>query len=233
MQKHINMELNPDILKILKEKTSTKQEVFEKVTQHFETFKSRIRLAAENYHTEIQKYDERVDIQFNSKGTYDAKLKFGGDTILFHMHTNVFGFEEKHPIFKIGYVEQDPLRAYCGMINVYNFLTDSFRFNRVNDAGYLIARIFINKDNHFFVDGKRQLGFLFNDFANSKIDETNIDKIIEACLLYSLDFDLLTPDYRAMQRVTISQITELTKNMKLTTDKRLGYKYSWEESELK
>ncbi len=227
------MELNQNIIKTLKEKTSTKQEVFHKVMNHFEIFKTRLRAIAESYHHEIIKHDDRVDIQYSSKGSYDAKLKFGGDTLLFHMHTNVFGFEENHPIWKIGYVKEDPLRAYCGMINIYNFLSDSFKFNRVNDAGYLIARIFINKDNHFFVDGKRQMGFLFTDFANAEISEANIDKIIEASLVYSLDFDLLTPNYSAMQRVTINQIIELTKNMKLTTDKRLGFKYSWERNDLK
>jgi len=34
------------------------------------------------------------------------------------------------------------------MISIYNFLSDSFKFNRVNDIGYLIARVFTNKENH-------------------------------------------------------------------------------------
>ena len=37
--------------------------------------------------------------------------------------------------------------------------------------GYCIGRIFINKENHYFVEGKRQLGFLYNDFMNSKMNK--------------------------------------------------------------
>ena len=44
-------------------------------------------------------------------------------------------------------------RTYCGVINMYNFLSDSFKYNRENDLGYLIGRMFINKENTF-VEGK-------------------------------------------------------------------------------
>ena len=55
------------------------------------------------------------------------------------------------------------------MINIYNFLADSFKYNRLNDVGYLVGRVFLNKDLHYFVEGKRQLGFLYNDFVNDKL----------------------------------------------------------------
>ena len=41
-----------------------------------------------------------------------------------------------------------------------------------NDLGYLIGRIFINHENHFMVQGKRQLGFLYNDFINQLLIKT-------------------------------------------------------------
>lgn len=222
------MELNQNIIKTLKEKTSTKQEVFHKVINHFEIFKTRLRAIAESYHHEIIKHDDRVDIQYSSKGSYDAKLKFGGDTLLFHMHTNVFGFEENHPIWKIGYVKEDPLRAYCGMINIYNFLSDSFKFNRVNDAGYLIARIFINKDNHFFVEGKRQLNFIHNDFTSQTVNEQDVLNIIQQAILYSMDFDLFTPPYRHVQEISVGQLLNEASGMRLKTGKRVGFKFSFE-----
>jgi hypothetical protein len=43
--------------------------------------------------------------------------------------------------------------GYFGVVNVYNFLSDSFRYNRERDLGYLVARIFLNKEGHFFVQG--------------------------------------------------------------------------------
>ena len=41
------------------------------------------------------------------------------------------------------YVKEDKNRSYCGVIHLYNFLADSFKYNRLNDVGYLIGRVFI------------------------------------------------------------------------------------------
>ena len=40
---------------------------------------------------------------------------------------------------------QNQLGTFCGIINIYNFLSDSFKYNRESDLGYLVGRIFINK----------------------------------------------------------------------------------------
>ena len=46
------------------------------------------------------------------------------------------------------------MRSFCGVINIYNFLSQTLlKYNRLNDAGFLIASVFINKDYHFFVEG--------------------------------------------------------------------------------
>ena len=74
------------------------------------------------------------------------------------------------------------MRSFCGVINIYNFLSDSLKYNRLNDAGFLIARIFINKDNHFFVEGDAELGFLFNDLINQKINKEQLENIINSAL---------------------------------------------------
>ena len=126
--------------------------------------------------------DVDVDISYGESGDFDAKLKFSGDTLLFHMHTNIFDFEPSHQIHKTAYVKEDKMRSFCGLINIYNFLSDSLKYNRLNDAGFLIARIFINKDGHFFVEGDRELGFLFNDFINQQITKEQMDNIINCAM---------------------------------------------------
>jgi hypothetical protein len=78
-----------------------------------------------------------------------CELKAAGDLIIFHMHTNVFKLDQSHSLWKSSYLEEDEMRGYFGLINVYNFLSDSFKFNREGDLGYLVARIFLNKDGHF------------------------------------------------------------------------------------
>jgi len=141
------------------------------------------------------------------------------------MHTNVFDFDKSHNIWNTSYLKEDELRAYCGMINIYNFLADSFKYNRVNDLGYLVARFFVNKELHYFVEGKRQLGFLYNDFVNKKINQKDIREIIESSILYSMDFDLLTPPYNSMKEVSVIDVIETTNAMKIKTGKRLGFKF--------
>ena len=69
--------------------------------------------------------DNRVLISYKDEGEYGAVLGFGGDLLMFQMHSNVFSFEESNPIHKHSYVQKKSSRAFCGVINVYNFLADS------------------------------------------------------------------------------------------------------------
>jgi len=144
------------------------------------------------------------------------------------MHSNVFEIPNSHSIQKTKYVKEDSLRSFCGVINIYNFLSDSFKYNRLNDEGYLIARVFINKEKHFFVEGDKQLGFLFNDFVNQQINTDEIEKIINEAMLYALHFDLQTPNFNEVKAVSVHEILDMNSNQKLKTAKRMGYKFSSE-----
>lgn len=214
------------IVEILKTKASTKQEVFQKTKSVFAEFQQYLEAKSNIINNELA--DKDVQVIYSSDGDFESKLKFSGDTLLFHMHSNVFDFPNSHSIHKTKYVKQDKLRSFCGVINIYNFLSDSFKYNRMNDAGYLIARVFINKDKHFFVEGDKQLGFLFNDFVNQQINTDQIDKIINETMVYALNFDLQTPNFNDVKVVSVHQILDMNNNQKLKTAKRMGYKFSFE-----
>ena len=213
------------ILETLKTKACLKQDVFKKTKDLFQNFKLEAEKLANELSTEMNLADKNVIVEFVNKDDYEFHIKFGGDILVFFMHTNIFDFEKSHPIWKTSYLKDDELRAYCGMINVYNFLSDSFKYNRLNDVGYLVARLFLNKDEHYFVEGKRQLGFLYNDFVNEVINNDKIRNIIESSILYSMDFDLLTPHYDTMKTVSVNEIKEVTSAMSIKTGKRLGFKF--------
>lgn len=215
-----------DILKALKQKASTKQEVFDITEEYFELLKQGLVGMSAELRAEVDQFDKRVGIGYKSRSKYEAQLKFGGDTLVFNMHTNIFLFDSSHHLQRTKYVREDPMRGYCGIINVYNFLSDSFRYQRMNDAGYLIARIFINKDRHFFVEGKKRLGFLFSQFDRQEINSEKLIEIVEECMSFSLDFDLYTPDFDRVKLVSVHQILELSNNIKLRTEKRLGFEFS-------
>tara|TARA_B100000768_G_scaffold157871_1_gene156176 strand:- start:3 stop:677 length:675 start_codon:yes stop_codon:yes gene_type:complete len=214
------------IVQLLKTKSSTKQEVFRKTKSVFAEFQHNLKAKSDVINNELS--DKDVQVIYTSAGDFESKLKFSGDTLLFHMHSNIFDFQNSHSIHKTKYVKEDALRSFCGVINIYNFLSDSFKYNRINDAGYLIARVFVNKDKHFFVEGDEQLGLLFNDFKNQQINTVQIDKIINETILYALNFDLQAPNFNDVKVVSIHQILDMNSNQKLKTAKRMGYKFSFE-----
>lgn len=100
--------------------------------------------------------DRRVRLEYRDRGKFEAQIQVANDLLIFQMHTDVFEFEPNHVIWQNPYVQTDRDNSYCGVINIYNFLSDSFKFNRNADEGYLIGRIFINREKCYFVEGKQQ-----------------------------------------------------------------------------
>lgn len=219
------------IIELLKEKAVHKQDVYANTFSNFNIFKQKAEKLSHFLTQQITKEDKRVEIKYTEKSSFEFHLKVAGDLIIFHMHTNVFDFDKSHPIWKNSYVKNNNLNTYCGLINVYNFLSDSFKYNRTNDVGYLIGRIFINKENHFFVEGKRQLSFLYNDFNNAILNENTIDAIIDSIVLYALSFDLLTPPYDSMKEVSMQEMLEVSQS-NISTGKRLGFKFQADADDL-
>jgi hypothetical protein len=205
-------------------KSNVKQQVFDNTTESFLILKKVLKQLETDYIKGLRgKISENNLPRFQEKGPFEMELKIAEDVLLFSMHSNVFEFDNKHPINKIQYVQEDPLRSYCGMIMIYNFLADSFKYNRINDLGYMIARVFINKDKHFFVEGKRQDGEVMKDFAVDAISPGILREIVETAIEYSIQFDLLIPPYEQIKIATVDQMQEKISNSKMTTGKRLGF----------
>ena len=220
--------MEKEIIDLLQQKASTKQAIYQKTQSVFFDFQKLLKEKSKRLSSAISSKDKYVEVEYSSKGKFEAQIKFSGDTLLFHMHSNIFDFPPNHSVYKTKYVKEDELRAFCGVIHIYNFLSDSLKYNRMNDSGFLIARIFINKDNHFFVEGDKQLGFLFNNFINQQIDLPQINNIINVLMIYALNFDLQIPDFNDVKEVFVHQILDMNNNQKIKTAKRMGYKFSFE-----
>jgi len=217
---------NEEIRKIadgLDTKAALKQEVYSHTLKVFNSF---AKVASEIHSTLSEDIRDKpsVEIELNRKGDFEFHLKFSGDTLVFIMHTNVFTFPPDHEINKKGYVKANPDRGYFGMIQVFNFLSDSIKYNRRADMGYLLGRVFVNFEDRFYVDGKRQLGFLFKGLAKQVINDDNIAKIIEQAMLYCLDFDLYVPPVEAMAQMSLEQKNAFNNVHGLPTGKRVGFK---------
>jgi len=178
----------------------------------------------------VESKDARIKIQYKDRGNFEAEIKMADDLLIFIMHTNSFVFEPAHPIWKNSYVSLDPSRGTVGMISIYNFLSDSFKFDRRHDIGHLVGRIFVNREGNIFMEGKRQLGILFNDYSSTKGDEATLRAIAEACISFSLEIDANVPPFEAMKEITVFEAMVNTMQSTVTTSKRLGFKFEGENN---
>ena len=220
------------IIQTLKEKSSLKQDIYRLNLDIFEKFKVILHDVAVKLQTEIHEHDKRILVEYSENSPFSIQIRTAGDVLVFEMHTNVFLFDAQHKIWNLSYVQEEHARAYCGLINIYNFLSDSILHKRVNDVGYLIGRIFINKDSHFMVEGKRQMGFLYNNFSTDVISEERIEAVIQSAILFCLNFDLLMPPYETVQETSFNQITENAQSIKAITGKRLGFRFHFDDDHI-
>ena len=112
---------------------------------------------------------------------------------------------------------------------IFNFLADSFKYNRSNDIGYLIGRVFINRELHYFVEGKREVGLLYNNFGHSSIDIKTIRSIVHSSILYTINFDLLTPPFDNLKEVSVVEMQSQLDTMSIRTGKRIGFRFQADE----
>ncbi len=216
---------------LIRDKASLKQDVYTNTLEVFNELKKVLAEVAEDLKSNCNQ-DNRVEFHHRDRGDFQAELKVAGDILIFHMHTNVFQFDKSHSVWHSSYIKENEKNSFVGIINIYNFLADSFKYQRIADQGYLIARIFVNRENHFLVQGKRQLGYQFNDFINSKIDRQSLRAIVDSTILYTLEFDLYTPPYENMQLITIDEIQSVTHSVSTATGKRLGFRFGLEDDVL-
>ena len=135
---------NEKIIKLLQEKVLLKQDVIENTKVVFNTFKEILSKISAELKSSTGKISKDVIANYKDTGENEAEFTLADETLLFVIHTNIFTFDKTHEVWKTKYVQQDSKRAFCGKIFIYNFLSDSFLYNRINDVGYLISRIFIN-----------------------------------------------------------------------------------------
>ena len=215
------------ILATIINKSTLKQHIFDNTFATFNELKDVLFEIASELDDDLDgKLDKRVRIEYRDRGKFEAQLQVASDLLIFRMHTDIFEFDSNHIIWQNGYVQQERDNSYCGVIDIYNFLSDSVKFNRNADEGYLIGRIFINREKCFFVEGKRQTLVRPMNFGQEKITREALVAIMETAIHYAINFDLLVPSYEDNKRVTLDQFNSKMDNSKFTTGKRLGYEFN-------
>lgn len=218
--------LRKKILETIVSKSTLKQKVLDNTFATFNDLKETLLEMASEMDDQLDGLlDRRVRLEYRDRGKFEAQIQVANDLLIFQMHTDVFEFEPNHVIWQNPYVQTDRDNSYCGVINIYNFLSDSFKFNRNADEGYLIGRIFINREKCYFVEGKQQTSMRPMQFGKAEIDSEALVRILESAIYYALHFDLLLPSYDDNKRVTVDQFNTKLDNSKFVTGKRLGYDF--------
>jgi hypothetical protein len=217
------------LIQTLIQKATLKQEVYHKTLEVFGLFRQVTTDFVVRNRRRVAKAQYQIRFEFKERGDFQFELRFGSDILIFMMHTNIFELPRDHEIMKCTYIHEDKSRTYCGNIMIFNFLADSFEYNRSNDLGYCIARIFINRDLHYFIEGKREIGLLYNNFPTSILSKKEIASIVDSAILYTLNFDLLTPPFDQMKEVTVQEMKTQLDTMSIRTGKRIGYRFQADE----
>jgi hypothetical protein len=213
------------VIELLKSKAILKQEVYHNTIKWFDVFKKEIKQCVADIRKELGENANKIRLKLKEASVNEVQLFIGSDVIIFQMHTNVFKIASDNYVHQSSYIRSNPNNAFCGIINVYNFLADSYEFNRFHDYGYLISRVFINRESHFFVEGKGQLEFVYKDFLNQTLTQKAVEDIVLKVSAYAIDFDLLTPPYDKVAVVTVDELLSKTNETKIKTGKRLGFKF--------
>jgi len=211
------------ILDTLLQKSLAKQSTFTTTLEQFISLKKVMKFLIGNYKKQIKSYNGKIPLYYTENGVFEAKMQVGGDMIVFNMHSNVFAFDEKHWIWENAYVKDDNRNGYCGVINVYSFLADSFKYKRFGDYGYIIARIFINREGFYFLEGNPDFGSFNKDFGTKALDMSILREIIQLIIQYTLEVDLLVPPLENVQLATVEQMLAKMDQPKADTGKPMGF----------
>ncbi len=209
-----------DIVKdFLENKSATKQEVY-RIT--LDIFAEMRRLAKEivnkiNNEVELKK---GVSVEYTNFSEFEFHIRLSGELVVFSIHSNIVTFPATHLLSTSNYIKEDENRRYFGTFTVYNFLNDSLRYNRLNDVGYLLARLFVNRERHFYIEGVRQMHFLYPDIAQNILDQDILSEFIYSVIEAALENDSITADFESNKIISVGE--KLSRRM-LGGVQKVGY----------
>jgi hypothetical protein len=198
--------------------------IMELANGHFSILKGYLKSFAEQLNSKLQSSNKRYRIKYYSNNETQVEIQLGEDTLWFNLHPNLFRVNESNPVYKYSYMKEDIYRSQCAVINIYNFLSDSLANKRENDFGILVARILINSENHFMMEGKKNLGLLANDIANDVLDEFKLKNLLSHVIYYTLENDLMVQEFNQVPLMSYREVSSNSFSNALDESKRLGFK---------
>lgn len=201
------MDQNPSIhiAELLLTKSGVKQVAYRNVCKTFKALKKEAEKVIADIHKRTKLKDQDIELSVKKISDQEFHVKIAGDLLVFFLHTNIITLSEDYTYNKSEYVAEDPNRKYLGQINVYNFMADSLKYNRVNDPGYLLSRLMVNCENRFIVEGDRQINFMFETVSAKEIEQTDLHLLIELIITQAIENDLVAPPFQSIRGLTLKQ----------------------------
>lgn len=193
------------ITDLIDSKCSIKQLTYRNLQELFVQMKDEAKRLIADILDHAKKTDRDITLEVINVSENEFHLKIAGDMLVFLLHSNIVVQPDSHGFNTTPYVMENTMRKYLGQINVYNFMADSFKFNRINDPGYLIARMFINSEKHFIVEGDGQLNFMFEPISKAPVSSSDISIFLQLAISQAMDNDLVTPPFPDIRRITLEQ----------------------------
>jgi hypothetical protein len=213
------------IKNLLENKSTAKQATYRHVMNAFAVFSNEAKRVVDELLNRAHPDDQDVTVEYNTISEHEFDVKLAGDMLIFVMHTNIVTFDDTHPIMKEEYITTNEVNRYFGQIMIYNFMADSLKFNRTNDPGYLLARLLINHDNRFFIEGEKQLAE-YNKISEEPITEEILRRIVKIVLRMAIENDLIAPPFTQVKSITLHQKREHT--LELGGGQKIGFRMSYE-----
>jgi hypothetical protein len=215
------------IRKLLESKSTAKQITYKNLLDAFAILGKESERVVDELQKKAKPGDVDVTEDFNWVNEHEFHVKLAGDLLVFVLHTNVVTLPPDHPVMDDPYIKQNEVNRFFGQIMIYNFMSDSFKFNRSNDPGYLIARLLINHEARYLIEGNGQLGAMFNKISDGPISEQELNVLVKIVLLIAIENDLIAPPFPQVQFITVNQ--KMEKTQELGVGQKIGFRMSYED----
>ncbi|SNC59328.1 hypothetical protein SAMN06265337_0031 [Hymenobacter gelipurpurascens] len=210
----------------LKQKSSAKQAIYRNTLNTFDTLRMVSQELVVELSRRITPVDNTVIIEYRPVNEMEFHIRFSGDLLVFVLHSNIVTFPDDYGPMPTKYVEEDFRRRFFGHIMAYNFTADSIKYQRMNDPGYLVGRLLINIDNHYFLEGVQQLELPDNDMSDNKVTADGLKLFVESAMIAAVNNDLIAPPLDDIQKISVKQKLE---NQQVSRASKVGFSFSREE----
>ncbi|RTQ47929.1 hypothetical protein EJV47_18420 [Hymenobacter gummosus] len=210
----------------LRQKSAAKQAIYRNAQAAFECLRTVTQELVLDLTRRVTSVDSSVIIEYRPINELEFHIRFSGDLLVFVMHSNIITFPDDFPLFGSRYVSEDFRRRFFGHIMAYNFMADSIKYQRLNDPGYLVGRLLINIDNHYYIEGAKQLDLPDNDMEHNVVNEDAMRLYVESAMIAAVNNDLMAPPIQDIQKISVKQKLE---NQQVSRGSKVGFNFRNEQ----